>query len=81
MRAFQAASDESNDTYIQEIEVEGHLIAKEIVEIKSKGQVFGDIATSKLTVLEGGIFDGKSSMLKTDSNIVDFQKKSGTSSP
>lgn len=60
--------------------VEGHVIAKEIVEIKSKGQVFGDIATSKLTVLEGGIFDGKSSMVKIDSNVVDFQKKSESSS-
>jgi len=61
--------------------IEGHVVAKEIVEIKSKGQVFGDIATSKLTVLEGGIFDGKSSMVKIDSKVVDFQKKSGSSSP
>lgn len=55
--------------------IEGNLKAKEIVEIKSKGQVLGDIYTTKLTVIEGGIFDGRSTMIKESSNIVEFQVK------
>ncbi len=57
--------------------VEGNLKAKEIVDIKSKGKVSGDISTSKLTIIEGGIFDGRSSMLKDESKIVEFQTKGG----
>ncbi len=55
--------------------IEGNLKAKEIVEIKSKGQVLGDIHTSKLTIIEGGIFDGRSIMVKEGSNVVEFQVK------
>jgi cytoskeletal protein CcmA (bactofilin family) len=57
--------------------VEGNLKAKEIVEIKSKSQVSGDISTSKLTIIEGGVFDGRSSMMKDESKIVEFQTKGG----
>lgn len=57
--------------------VEGNMSAKEIVEIKSKGQVFGDIFTSKLTIVDGGIFEGRSSMQKGESKIVEFQAKEG----
>lgn len=59
--------------------VEGNMSAKEIVEIKSKGQVFGDIFTSKLTIVDGGIFEGRSSMQKGESKIVEFQAKEGSS--
>jgi len=55
--------------------IEGNLRAKEIVEIKSKGQVFGDIHTGKLTIVEGGLFDGRSNMKKEESKIVEFQAK------
>ncbi len=57
--------------------IEGNLRAKEIVEIKAKGRVCGDIHTNKLTIAEGGIFDGKSSMSKEESKIVEFQTKGG----
>lgn len=57
--------------------IEGSLRAKEIVEIKSKGQVYGDVHTGKLTIIEGGIFDGRSAMTKEESKIVEFQTKSG----
>ena len=57
--------------------IEGNLRAKEIVEIKSKGQVYGDINTSKLTIVEGGLFDGRSNMTKEESKIVEFQSKGG----
>ena len=55
--------------------VEGNIRAKEIVEIKSKGRVSGDIHSSKLTIAEGGMFDGRSSMSKEESKIVEFQVK------
>ena len=59
--------------------IEGNLRAKEIVEIKPKGHVFGDISTSKLTILEGGIFEGKSNMAQEPSKVVEFQSKEGYS--
>jgi cytoskeletal protein CcmA (bactofilin family) len=55
--------------------VEGNLRAKEIIEIKSKGRVTGDIATSKLTVSEGGVFDGRSVMQNGESKVLEFQSK------
>ncbi len=57
--------------------VEGNLTAKEVVEIKSKGQVNGDIFTSKLTIVDGGMFEGRSSMQKDESKVVEFQAKEG----
>lgn len=53
--------------------VDGNVRAKEIVEIKSKGQIRGEIHTSKLTVVEGGIFDGKSTMHREEAKVIEFQ--------
>jgi cytoskeletal protein CcmA (bactofilin family) len=44
--------------------VEGDISAEDIVEIKSKGAVEGDILTSKLLVSEGAFFEGRSCMRK-----------------
>lgn len=55
--------------------VTGNLKAKEIVEIKNKGQVFGEIFTSKLTIVEGAVFDGRSSMHKDESKVIELQTK------
>ncbi|MDQ7786186.1 MAG: polymer-forming cytoskeletal protein [Thermodesulfovibrionales bacterium] len=55
--------------------VEGNLRAKEIIEIKSKGRVTGDTVTTKLTMSEGGIFDGRSTMVKDESKVLEFQSK------
>jgi len=55
--------------------IEGNLRAKEIVEIKAKGQVFGDISSVKLTIIEGGIFEGRSSMSKEETKVIEFQAK------
>lgn len=57
--------------------VEGNLVAEEIVEIKVKGQVSGDISTNKFTIVEGGIFDGRSSMQKDKAKVLEFQTKGG----
>ncbi|RPI35369.1 MAG: polymer-forming cytoskeletal protein [Nitrospiraceae bacterium] len=53
--------------------IDGNLKAKEIVEIKSKGQIKGEITSKKLVVAEGGIFDGKSMMPREESNVIELQ--------
>ncbi|MDA8083686.1 MAG: polymer-forming cytoskeletal protein [Nitrospiraceae bacterium] len=55
--------------------IDGNLRAKEIVEIRSKGQVCGEIHTSKLTVIEGAVFEGRSSMQREESNVVELLTK------
>ena len=55
--------------------IEGNVYAKEILEIKSKGKVTGDISAPKLTVSEGGIFEGRSTMNREDSNVVELPVK------
>jgi len=58
--------------------VEGNLYAKEIVEIKPKGKVSGDISTIKLTIFEGGVFDGRSFMQTGgEAKVVELQSKGG----
>jgi len=54
--------------------VDGNLKAKEIIEIKSKGQLYGEIFTSKLVVAEGAVFDGKSMMHHQEqTKVIEFQ--------
>ncbi len=56
--------------------VEGSLKATELVEIKSKGRVKGEIFTNKLMVLEGGEFNGRIEMKADDEpNVLDFEYK------
>ncbi len=44
--------------------VEGNIDADEIVELKHKSRVFGEIRTGKLAVSEGAVFEGYSRMEK-----------------
>ncbi len=53
--------------------IEGNLKAEEIVEIKSKGQVYGDIFANKLSIIEGGIFNGRASVERDVSKVVELQ--------
>lgn len=55
--------------------IEGNLKAEEIVEIKSKGQVYGDIFSNKLSIVEGGIFNGRSSLQRDESKVIELQSK------
>lgn len=55
--------------------VDGNLTAREIIEIKAKGQVTGELATSKLSIAEGAMFDGRSSMIREESNVIELQAK------
>jgi cytoskeletal protein CcmA (bactofilin family) len=45
--------------------IEGNIKSDEIVEIKSKATVEGDIHTPKLSIAEGACFDGRSFMRRT----------------
>lgn len=55
--------------------IEGNIVTKEILEIKSKGQVIGEIDTAKLVVSEGGMLEGRTSMRREGSNVVEFHLK------
>ena len=55
--------------------IEGKVHAKEIAEIKAKGQVWGEIQAPKMAMAEGAIFDGRSSMARAEDNILEFQSK------
>lgn len=53
--------------------IDGNIKATEIIEIKSKGQVNGEITTTKLSVAEGGIFEGRSTMHREESKVIEIQ--------
>jgi cytoskeletal protein CcmA (bactofilin family) len=53
--------------------IDGNVRAKEIVEIKNKGRLCGEIFTSKLMVAEGGVFDGRSSMRHEEAKVIELQ--------
>ena len=55
--------------------INGNVVADEIVEIKPSGQLYGDIHTKKLSVAEGGIFEGRSLIQKDETKIIDFPNK------
>lgn len=54
--------------------IEGNVKAKEIIEIKNKGKVVGDILTPKLTIVEGGVIEGRTSMRGNEGKVVELQK-------
>lgn len=53
--------------------IDGNVKAKEIVEIKNKGHINGEIISKKLIVAEGGIFEGKSTMPREESKVIELQ--------
>ncbi len=60
--------------------MDGNLRAQELVEIKSKGKVFGDIFTPKLAIIEGGEFNGriemkKAEMKKEEGKVIELEPK------
>lgn len=44
--------------------IDGNVDAAEIVELKGRAQVLGEICTARLTMSEGALFDGQSCMKK-----------------
>jgi cytoskeletal protein CcmA (bactofilin family) len=58
--------------------VQGNLSVREICEIRNKGEIFGELIAAKLVVAEGGIFDGRSTMRKEETKVVElFSKEVG----
>jgi len=57
--------DVAANNIIMSGKIDGSLKGKERVEIRSTGQVFGDIHTNRLSIMEGAIFHGKSYMVQT----------------
>jgi cytoskeletal protein CcmA (bactofilin family) len=60
--------------------MDGNVHAQELVEIKSKGKVLGDIFTPKLAIIEGGEFNGKVEMKKAEmkrgeSKVIELELK------
>jgi cytoskeletal protein CcmA (bactofilin family) len=55
--------------------VEGSLRAEDLVEIKPKGNVKGDVFTNKLLVMEGGELNGQIEMRAGELNVLDFESK------
>jgi cytoskeletal protein CcmA (bactofilin family) len=55
--------------------LEGNITAREILEIRSKGLVLGDISTPKLVVSEGGMLEGRTSMNREESKVVELPVK------
>jgi len=55
--------------------VEGNLFAHELVEIKSKGRVLGDIFSQTLAVSEGAEYNGRIEMKKQEAKVIDLQLK------
>lgn len=55
--------------------VEGNLIGEEMIEIKPKGAVLGEIFTNKFFVIEGGTFNGRVQMKKDESNVIPIEPK------
>jgi cytoskeletal protein CcmA (bactofilin family) len=53
--------------------IEGILFAEDLVEIRSKGKVTGDILTKRLVVMHGGVFNGQIEMTADMSNVLDFE--------
>jgi cytoskeletal protein CcmA (bactofilin family) len=58
--------------------VEGNLRVREICEIKNKGELYGEIVTAKLTIAEGAVFDGRSTMRNEEAKVVDLFVKEKT---
>ncbi|MBI5025923.1 MAG: polymer-forming cytoskeletal protein [Nitrospirae bacterium] len=54
--------------------VEGSLKADEVIEIRPKGEVCGDITSPKLIVVEGGILIGKSTIPKEGAKVITIKQ-------
>ena len=55
--------------------IDGSIHAQELVEIKSKGKVLGNIFTPKLAIIEGGECNGMIEMKKEESKVVELELK------
>ena len=60
--------------------IEGHLLGKESIEIKSTARIAGDILTKSISMMDGAIFNGMCRMdvalpgqgAESDKNVIEF---------
>ena len=52
--------------------ITGNIRVTELVEIQPKGEVYGDIYTLRLTMAEGGVFEGRSSCMQKNSQELEY---------
>lgn len=55
--------------------VEGNLFGQEIIEIKSKGIVLGEVYAQKFFIIEGGVLNGRVQMKINESNVIPLESK------
>ena len=55
--------------------IDGNVHAEELVEVKSKGKVFGDIFTPKLAIIEGAELNGNVEMKKEERKVIELELK------
>ena len=72
-QAAAVKGDITAKTIIVEGTVKGSLRAKEIVEIRSTGRVLGEIFTNKVSIMEGGVVNGKVEMKVDESKMKEFE--------
>ncbi|MCX8110604.1 MAG: polymer-forming cytoskeletal protein [Syntrophorhabdaceae bacterium] len=56
-------------------EVHGNIRADEFIEIDAKALIYGDIYTGKISIVEGGVFNGRIIMEKGVSKVVELPSK------
>lgn len=56
--------------------VEGKIIAAHLATVEAKGQVYGEIITQKIAIIEGGILEGGCTRLKEKESVVELKPKS-----
>jgi len=55
--------------------VEGRIIVNQLLILKASSKIFGDIATSKLSIEPGAVFSGNCKMSENDNNGVSVKPK------
>lgn len=55
--------------------VEGNISAAESIELLNKSKVTGNIETKMISISEGAVFDGKSTMIKTEETAQNNEKE------
>ncbi|MCL0042199.1 polymer-forming cytoskeletal protein [Thermodesulfovibrionales bacterium] len=55
--------------------VEGNIAAEEFVDIKDTGKLFGDINSKRVSIIEGGVFVGRSFVQQDEPKTIDLTDK------
>ncbi|MCL0068402.1 polymer-forming cytoskeletal protein [Thermodesulfovibrionales bacterium] len=55
--------------------VEGNIVAEEFVDIKDTGKLFGDINSKRVSIIEGGVFVGRSFVQRDEPKTIDLTDK------